>query len=408
MQKGTSDGTVNALHKLDRHYYGMFGFLMINKEITEKLTKYSGACERIRVALNWFKKQNNLYKQFLARFETMYRYLRHDIVNPDILKGSQDKILESEAIGMAFPVDSEYFDQYSPLYGDLDIAGIQNPQPHMIDKAQDSVEWLRECTSVQYGQEYLLEKTFPHIFPYGEGGWHYKCSLGFSQFTKIRLLDPRGHFANDVNFPFFMFDYMTKIRLRSYNARKVVTSSKLEEKLTVGKVMAADRLMSDPYDSYGTEVPRVIPGSKQYWKSFGYDLVAMTEQLGIPDFFLTLSPNDNWPHIQSTIRKGWGACADPSEFQDLSCKPDNEQAVGPNPLESVLGAEKRFSAMMDILLDKKSGPLGIVADFAVKKEYQKRGGLHWHIFFWVQPGSTPDNVVLAEMPRSADTSTIFP
>ena len=78
---------------------------------------------------------------------------------------------------------------------------------------------------------------------------------------------------------------MTKIRLRSYNARKVVTSSKLEEKLTVGKVMAADRPMSNPYDSYGTEVPRVIPGSKQYWKSFGYDLVAMTEQLGIPDFF---------------------------------------------------------------------------------------------------------------------------
>ena len=141
---------------------------------------------------------------------------------------------------MAFPVDSEYFDQYSPLYGDLDIAGIQNPQPHMIDKVQDSVEWLHECTSVQYGQEYLLEKTFPHLFPYGEGGWHYKCLLGFSQFTKIRLLDPRGHFANDVNFPFFMFDYMTKICLRSYNARKVVT---LEEKLTVGKVMAADRLI---------------------------------------------------------------------------------------------------------------------------------------------------------------------
>ena len=146
---------VNALHKLDRHDYGMFGFLMVNEEITERLTKYSGACEQIRIALNWFKKNNNLYKQFLARFETMYRYLRHDLVNPEILKGNQDEILESKAIGMAFPVDSEYFDQYSPLYGNLDIASIQNPQPYMIDKVQDSVEWLRECTSVQYGQEYL-------------------------------------------------------------------------------------------------------------------------------------------------------------------------------------------------------------------------------------------------------------
>ena len=40
-------------------------------------------------------------------------------------------------------------------------------------------------------------------------------------------------------------------------------------------------------------MPHVIPGSKQYWISFGYDLIAMTEQLGIPDF-LTLSPNNNW------------------------------------------------------------------------------------------------------------------
>ena len=117
-----------------------------------------------------------------------------------------------------------------------------------------------------------------------------------------------------------MFDYMTKVRLRSYNARKVVASSKLETSLTAGTVIAADRPMSDPYASYSTEVPCVIPGSRQYWKGFGYDLVAMTDQLGIPYFFLTLSPNDNWPHIQSTIKKGWGASADPSEFEDLSKK----------------------------------------------------------------------------------------
>ena len=47
-----------------------------------------------------------------------------------------------------------------------------------------------------------------------------------------------------------MFDYMTKIRLRSYNARKVVTSSELEENLTAGKVMAADRPTSDPLQKY--------------------------------------------------------------------------------------------------------------------------------------------------------------
>ena len=399
-------GEVNSLHKLDKHYYGMFGFLMLNDKVKEHLTKYPEAAERIRQALQWLKRNNDLYKTFLSRFETIYRYFRPDIVNPEVLKLDEDKILEDEAVGMAFPVDSNYFDQYAAIYGDADVAGVQHPQPSVVDDVQDNVKQLRELTSVKYGEQYLLEKTFPHLFPYGEGGWYYKCFLGFSQFVKMRLLDPRGHFAKDTNFPFFMFDYMTKIRLRAYNSRKVVGVSRLECNLTAGEVTEANKDKHDPYASYGTDVPHNVPGPKQYWKSFGLDLVAMTEQRGIPDYFLTLSPNDDWPHIQSTIKKGWGGKADPSEFHDLTVKPDKEAAVGPHPLESIFGAEKRFHAMMDILLDKTTGPLGLVKDYVVKTEYQKRGGIHWHILFWIEPGTAPDNVVMAEMPRHPDTSNV--
>ena len=399
-------GEVNSLHKLDKHYYGMFGFLMLNDKVKEHLTKYPEATERIRQALQWLKRNNDLYKTFLSRFETIYRYFRPDIVNPEVLKLDEDKILEDEAVGMAFPVDSNYFEQYAAIYGDADVAGVQHPQPCVVDDVQDNIKQLRELTSVKYGEQYLLEKTFPHLFPHGEGGWYYKCFLGFSQFVKMRLLDPRGHFAKDTNFPFFMFDYMTKIRLRAYNSRKVVGVSRLECNLTAGEVTEANKDKHDPYASYGTDVPRNVPGSKQYWKSFGLDLVAMTEQRGIPDYFLTLSPNDDWPHIQSTIKKGWGGKADPSEFHDLTVKPDKEAAVGPHPLESILGAEKRFHAMMDILLDKTTGPLGLVKDYVVKTEYQKRGGIHWHILFWIEPGTAPDNVVMAEMPRHPDTSNV--
>ena len=80
-------------------------------------------------------------------------------------------------------------------------------------------------------------------------------------------------------------------------------------------------------------------------------------------------------------------------------------AVGPHPLESVLGAEKRFSTMLEILLNK-GGPLGVVKDFVVKSVYQKRDGIHWHILFWVESGTASDNVVMAEMPRYSDTSNV--
>jgi len=61
---------------------------------------------------------------------------------------------------------------------------------------------------------------------------------------------------------------MTKICLQVYNARKVVTTSKLEKQLTVGKIISAKIPLCDPYASYGTEVRCVVPGSKQYWESF--------------------------------------------------------------------------------------------------------------------------------------------
>ena len=93
----------------------------------------------------------------------------------------------------------------------------------------------------------------------------------------MRLLDPRGHFAKDTNFPFFMIDYMTKIRLKAYNNRKVVGVSRLEHNLSAGEVTEANKDKYDPYASYGTDMPCNVPGSKQYWKLFGLDLVAMTE-----------------------------------------------------------------------------------------------------------------------------------
>ena len=72
-----------------------------------------------------------------------------------------------------------------------------------------------------------------------------------------------------------MFDYMTKLRMRAYNARRIVGVSRLESKPTAGELLNTNRDKHDPYAAYGTDVPRSIPGSKQYWKSFGLDLVAM-------------------------------------------------------------------------------------------------------------------------------------
>ena len=83
-----------------------------------------------------------------------------------------------------------------------------------------------------------------------------------------------------------------------HESRKVVKVQSLSEPLTAERVSDS----SDPYSVYGTEVPRIIPGSKDLWGSFGLDLVAFVKQRGLPNFFLTLIAYDGWPQVQATLK----------------------------------------------------------------------------------------------------------
>lgn len=62
---------------------------------------------------------------------------------------------------------------------------------------------------------------------------------------------------------------------------------------------------------------------------------------------------------------------------------------------------------MDIITHPDGGPLGVMEDFVWKKEYQKRGAVHWHIFFWVKPDTVPENAIMAEVPRGPDTTDAY-
>ena len=97
--------------------------------------------------------------------------------------------------------------------------------------------------------------------------------------------------------------------------------------------------------------------------------------------------------MQATLRNGWGATPTDIDVEDL---PKDRQPVGPKPQISVLAAEKRFDWFMSILKSPNGGPLGVVKDSVVKKEYQRRGAVHWHMLLWVEPGSAPKHAVNAK------------
>ena len=400
-------GQVFMGHKLDRQYYGMFGFLAASEEDVKAHSKKPDSDIRILQALKWLKQNNHLYSDFYSNFETLYRYQPQSaLVNPCLLEHQHialDALLQQEAIGMIFPSSSEYFDQFPAIHDMQQPAGVQHPQKDLEDKRVLATEYLRQITTAHYGDKFLEAKVFPHIHPYGFGGWHNGCSMDFSDHVKMRLFDVRGWYARDRQYPFYKFDLMTKMRLKAY-AAKTVNTAQQTEKITAGNVVSAEQ-GADPYSAYGKEMPNCIPGSPQYWKRFGLDLIAITQTRGLPDFFVTLTVNDAWPHIQATIRDGWGA-AEKLKGIDLVEPVPNRQPAGGHPDVCVMAAEERFSwYMKKFLCNNKEGPLGKVVDCVWKKEYQKRGAVHWHMLLWIEPGTIPNDAVVAEMPRPADTNS---
>ena len=393
-------GEVNAITKLDRHYHGLFGFLAIKDgDIWEKSPSPVQSI-RIKKAIQWMHANNHLYSKLFSQYETLFRYCKPSFIKPKLLEDqsiSLEKLLEYEAAGMAFPLDGKYFDDFPVIRKDMqtDVAGRQYPRSELAES-------LVELCQAKYGEKYLDCKTLPHLHPWGYGGWYHKCPIPFNIHVKMRLYDVRGFYTQDRCYPFFKYDYMLKVRLRMHEARKVIKVQSLSEPLTADR--ASER--SDPYSVYGTEILRIIPRSKEFWRSFGLDLVAFVERRGLPDFFLTLTAYDGWPQVQTTLRDGRGACASDLEVQDLTKDLSDRQPVGFKPQISVLAAEKRFDWFMSILRSPEGGPLGRVVDSIIKKEYQRRGAVHWHMLIWVEPGSAPPHAVMAEMPRAADTSEV--
>ena len=159
-------GEVNSITKLDRHFHGMFGFLAIKKDDINVFADNPDSAQRIKSALSWYRCHNHLYSSFFSNYDTLFRFVKPQFgcINPDILTKtnlSLEKILEDEIVGMAFPIDARFFDNYPLVFGkEDDIAGRQYPQDHYECQMK-----MKELVTAHYGEEFLEPKTFPHLFP---------------------------------------------------------------------------------------------------------------------------------------------------------------------------------------------------------------------------------------------------
>ena len=291
-------GEVNISLKPESSYEGMIGFITEQNSSADESIEQTGSNtdvdstelneeqendndKNVKECVKWLHKNNNLYTDFFSNRETLYAHFNnenHHIADHHVLDAKGNALsthLESESSGLNIPFTE--LTNLPRIPETEDIAAVQHPRNRISE------------TKAFYADQKLEAKIFPNLFPYGMGSWKAASWLKYSEYVKKRLLNMDGRFRHDRLWSFYMLDRHIKRRLISYARLRKVAKHKLSNTLTVSDVLEEETEKTGRYDKYGQEVPNSIPGCKSYWSSKLLNLLAMSRELGQPDFFITLT-----------------------------------------------------------------------------------------------------------------------
>ena len=115
-----------------------------------------------------------------------------------------------------------------------------------------------------------------------------------------------------------------------------------------------------------------IRGSPPYYQRTFYDLLAMIRQIGTPTWFFTMSAADlKWPDMIQTIAKQYGV-----HYTDDEVEKSNW--LRRNPVTAARHFHYRLTVLFQDFLKSTAKPLGEIADYAIRIEFQARGSPHAH------------------------------
>ena len=127
-----------------------------------------------------------------------------------------------------------------------------------------------------------------------------------------------------------------------------------------------------------------IRGSPSYWQKMFYELLAMIRTLGIPTWFLTLSAADmKWPEVIQAIAAQYQTTYTEEEVLALPWQ-TKSMWLRSNPVTAARMFQYRLETFVIAFLKSNSEPIGGVAEYVIRIEFQARGSPHAHTLFWIK------------------------
>ena len=225
----------------------------------------------------------------------------------------------------------------------------------------------------------------PDKFPFGVGTYTSERprKLTYRKYFNQRLLDVDGRFARDLDY-LFVAQYIVEAKQVSDDGNNFVWRQKPSRQFTAAQ--ARDQTVLNQYvrKDRAYSFMKNIRGSPPYYQRTFYDLLAMIRQLGTPTWFFTLSAADlKWPDMIQTIAKQYGVHYTDDEVAKLSFD-DKSNWLKRNPVTAAKHFHYRLTVLFQSFLKSTAKPLGDIADYAIRIEFQARGSPHAHCVIWVK------------------------
>lgn len=277
-----------------------------------------------------------------------------------------------------------------------------------------------------FDNPYLLSWLFPHLDPWGIGGFHHpKRRIRISmdeQLTHLLQLDG-GRFERDPEFAFVYYNIRRK-KLVSQNVRFRVPQNRYNQiikdllDVDVERLLALQSLfkrnpMYRPVNEKESSLVRLlahvsmvgsnIPGSAAYKVSLRNEIRAVINYRGTPTLFVTLNPSDV-DHPLVRLNAGHDIDLDDiARGEDLD-KWSRMLLAARNPCACALFFDSMISNFISIILragSRHGGLFGICSSYYGTVEANGRGTLHCHMLIWLSGHPSPQ-VLRDRMNESPD------
>ena len=185
-----------------------------------------------------------------------------------------------------------------------------------------------------------------------------------------------------------IFYKLKKLQIKQIQDSACISLRKCKTKgkrYTAGELKSEDYLNKLVHLDEGFRVLKNLRGSPPYYEKCKKDLFAMIRQLGNPTWFCSFSAAETrWAHLLKTL----GRILEKKDYTDDEIQQmtweQKSHLIQKDPVTCARNFDHMVQLFISDVLKSNVMPIGEIADYLYRVEFQQRGSPHIHGLFWVK------------------------